>query len=137
IIAILIALLLPAVQQAREAARRTQCKNNMKQIGLALHNYHDAHSSFPMGAWYSYRSGSSWRFSLLPYLDQAPVYNRATSGTLDFYPAGNSEHTLADYNAATQPMINLVLPVYSCPSSAAPDLYVHSSFFEGLATQMI
>src|SRR5262245_48039277 len=87
IIAVLIALLLPAVQAAREAARRSQCTNNLKQIGLALHNYHQTHNSFPLGAslnTYSlspllYRAKNSWgAFGLmLPFLEQLAIYNAA------------------------------------------------------------
>ena len=78
IIAILIALLLPAVQQAREAARRSQCKNNLKQFGLALHNYHDTFSMFPIGGTgdRDYRPRVSWQVRVLPFLDQAPLYNQ-------------------------------------------------------------
>ncbi len=90
IIAILIALLLPAVQQAREAARRTQCRNNLKQFGLALHNYHDVYRAFPKGGYGGglgapalYETANargcrsmSWGTVLLPYLDQAPLYNQ-------------------------------------------------------------
>ncbi|HET6423333.1 MAG TPA: DUF1559 domain-containing protein [Planctomycetaceae bacterium] len=84
IIAILIALLLPAVQQAREAARRTQCKNNLKQFGLALHNYHDTFGMFPArqsgpGNQGTANTANRARFTahipLLPYYDQAPLYN--------------------------------------------------------------
>src|SRR6187200_2395721 len=78
IIAILIALLLPAVQQAREAARRTQCKNNLKQIGLALHNYHDTYMLFPAAHLDDLQGKPklSWRVSILPYMDEAPRFNR-------------------------------------------------------------
>jgi type II secretory pathway pseudopilin PulG len=85
IIAILIALLLPAVQQAREAARRTQCKNNLKQIGLALHNYESTYSTLPAGSAYAAfaRSGSvptsfgpGYIAMLLPFLEQAAAYNQ-------------------------------------------------------------
>ncbi|MCA9050936.1 MAG: DUF1559 domain-containing protein, partial [Planctomycetaceae bacterium] len=80
IIAILIALLLPAVQQAREAARRTQCKNNLKQWGLAFHNYHDTFRLFPMGEMglnpTATSNNLSWHVRLLPYLDQAPLYEK-------------------------------------------------------------
>jgi prepilin-type N-terminal cleavage/methylation domain-containing protein/prepilin-type processing-associated H-X9-DG protein len=74
IIGVLVALLLPAVQQARAAARAAQCKNHLKQIGLALHNYHDAHFVFPMG---SGAGTPAWGYltHLLPHLDLANAYN--------------------------------------------------------------
>jgi len=87
IIAVLIGLLLPAVQSAREAARRIQCVNNLKQFGLGLHNYHDSAGSFPMmnGAAYQNFPGSPSTYTewgvfgahafLLPYLEQGPLYN--------------------------------------------------------------
>ncbi len=79
VVAVLVALLLPAVQQAREAARRTQSKNNLKMIGLAMHNYHDTFNQFPPGTIPSKKlkpeERQSWQVLLLPYLDQAPLYN--------------------------------------------------------------
>lgn len=75
IIAVLIALLLPAVQAAREAARRAQCVNNLKQIGIAMHNYHDAFGSLPYGhgpfGWNDWNAHTY----LLPFLEQGPIYN--------------------------------------------------------------
>ena len=78
IIAILVALLLPAVQQARSAARRSQCKNNLKQIGVAMHNYHETLNVLPMG---SHVRGPAWGslVYLLPYMEQAQAYE-----TIDF-----------------------------------------------------
>ncbi|MFM8475111.1 MAG: DUF1559 domain-containing protein, partial [Planctomycetaceae bacterium] len=85
IIAILVALLLPAVQQAREAARRTQCKNNLKQIALALHNYHDVHSTFPPANVVRfdpvdgpYGDGWTWHARILPFLEQTNLYQRVS-----------------------------------------------------------
>ncbi len=79
ILAVLGALLLPPVtRSSRGGARRTQCKNNLKQIGLALHNYHDTHRSFPLVATFdsSGRTLHSWRTMVLPYLDQQSLYSR-------------------------------------------------------------
>lgn len=90
---VLVALLLPAVQQARSAARKVQSQNNLKQIGLALHNYHDAYSVFPPGGIYAEDGTAhhSWQAVLLPYVDQAQLYNR-----IDFnrpwYDPVNVEH---------------------------------------------
>jgi len=89
IIAVLISLLLPAVQQAREAARRTQCKNNLKQLGLAMHNYHDSYNQFPPGYVFdpnravgTQNPGNIWGWIafLLPMMDQTTVYNQCNFG---------------------------------------------------------
>lgn len=111
IIAILISLLLPAVQQAREAARRTQCKNNMRQIGLAFHNYHDVHSRFPQPAMIGLtvssgliiKSGASWCTMLLPFIEQANVYNQYNSNSSPYDPA----------NAAA---VKTIINGFMCPS---------------------
>jgi prepilin-type N-terminal cleavage/methylation domain-containing protein len=105
IIAILIALLLPAVQQAREAARRTQCKNNLKQIGLALHNYHDTHNTFPYG-WDT--RGTGWNAFILPQVEQANLYS-----TLIFQESGPGNW---DSGSANQKATETVVPAYRCPS---------------------
>ncbi len=94
IIGILIALLLPAVQAAREAARRSACTNNMKQIGVALHNYHDTHKTFPLGAavtspttyvptgytGFTEPPGWSWSALILPFMEQTALYEQCGIG---------------------------------------------------------
>ena len=136
IIAILIALLLPAVQQAREAARRTQCKNNLKQMGLALHNYHDVHLVFPAasyqntGANYNDDRGASygWGTMILPYIDQAPLFNLLSPGT----PENLSDAVGA--NGAKLAAMKNPFPAFRCPSDTAPDINTHHMIPNGTAT---
>ncbi len=105
IIGILVGLLLPAVQAAREAARRMHCSNNLKQIGLAMHNYESAFKRFPSGnlAGPSFSVGLSAHARLLPYMEQTSMYNM-----VDFNVAYNH----ANNNAAR--MQNVA--TYICPS---------------------
>jgi prepilin-type processing-associated H-X9-DG protein len=116
IIAILIALFLPAVQQAREAARRTHCRSNLKQLGLALHNYHDTHKIFPSGQYWClpntpcnsgpyYAHGWGWSSSLLPYVDQAPLYQQFN-------------FSLSPRDASHVGWLATPLTVFQCPSDA-------------------
>jgi hypothetical protein len=110
-VVVLIALALPAVQQAREAARRTQCRNHLKQIGLALHNYHDNFKTFPPGYIIDPNGvyhGWGWGLFITPYLDASPVYNElipVLNGGLQSTPQ------FARYSVP--------YPVYHCPSDDA------------------
>jgi prepilin-type N-terminal cleavage/methylation domain-containing protein len=119
IIAVLAALLLPAVQQAREAARRAQCKNNLHQIGLALHNYHDIANTLPPG-WIGSPNGPNrwgWGTFILPQLDQGPLYNALASAQgMDV-----NSNLAVGFNAVMttlpQPgLLQTALPVNRCPS---------------------
>lgn len=119
IIGILIALLLPAVQAAREAARRAQCANNLKQIGLAFHNYHDTYRALPAGGNVAFKdttglsvnslsSSNSWSTVILPFLEQMTVYRQY------------------DLNVSTWDPLNAeavanVIAGYICPSVAGAD----------------
>lgn len=105
VVAVLVALLLPAVQQAREAARRSQSKNNLKQLGLAMHNYHDTHTSFPAGthpnAKLKVEERLSWLTDLLPYMDQAPLFN-----TINFEKAWNDKTNETGSKVTLQVLLN-------------------------------
>lgn len=115
IIAILIALLLPAVQQAREAARRSDCKSKLKQIGVALHNYHDVHSAFPAAFYRSAATersapGWGWSASILPQMEQANLFEdlNVTSAALPGSATALTQTSLGIYHcpSATDPVVN-------------------------------
>ncbi|GAB5402520.1 MAG: DUF1559 domain-containing protein [Aureliella sp.] len=118
IIGILVGLLLPAVQAAREAARRMQCSNNVKQICLAMHNYESSYQTFPMAWWLDIPggnnvaalNGNSWGFSILPFVEQTNLYNAFDQR----YPAMNELGPIAVNNVE---VIKTPLNFFKCPSS--------------------
>jgi prepilin-type N-terminal cleavage/methylation domain-containing protein/prepilin-type processing-associated H-X9-DG protein len=112
IIAVLIALLLPAVQSAREAARRAQCVNNLKQLGLAMHNYHSSINSLPWGdgPWWIEWSAHTL---LLPYIEQGPIYN-AINFSNGFFLPGSPSFVL-NYPVNTTAVYS-VINGFNCPS---------------------
>jgi prepilin-type N-terminal cleavage/methylation domain-containing protein/prepilin-type processing-associated H-X9-DG protein len=121
IIGILIALLLPAVQAAREAARRSQCSNNLKQIGLALHNYHGVHNAFPFGHMFRGHwdgnptdgpggTGFGWGTAILPYMELKNIYDNFDLK----YPVSENRLT------KNLPTAQTPLQQFSCPSDLKP-----------------
>ncbi|NOX56193.1 MAG: DUF1559 domain-containing protein [Planctomycetes bacterium] len=119
IIAILIALLLPAVQAAREAARRAQCTNHLHQLGIAVHNYYDVYSVFPMNRTGKRYHNWSALSMIAPYVEQANLYGR-----LDFssypYTVRRRGRVYAD-GRVNADAVRTVVPVFLCPSDAAPE----------------
>jgi len=107
IIGILIALLLPAVQAAREAARRAQCSNNLKQIGLAMHNYHSVHRSLPIGGlaccW------TSWMVAVFPFIEQQAAYDMYQHSPM----FTSASYYMADVNL---PVTTQRYAAFTCPS---------------------
>lgn len=108
IIGILVGLLLPAVQAAREAARRMSCSNNMKQLGLAMHNYHDTFNKLPYGQ-RAEGSINAKRYSgmvgMLPFMEQQPLFNQISS----------DNYTAVPWDGGYQPFVT-ELPTFRCPS---------------------
>lgn len=120
IIAILIGLLLPAVQKVREAAARTQCSNNLKQMGLALHNYHDTHGSLPQGhrpyanpgtSTAPYEGSWSWMAYITAYIEQGNLYNQAKAYAASLNP-------WYSWYAWSNPACSQILKIYICPADS-------------------
>jgi prepilin-type N-terminal cleavage/methylation domain-containing protein/prepilin-type processing-associated H-X9-DG protein len=147
IIAILIALLVPAVQKVREAAARAQCENNLKQIGLALHSYHDTYHHFPLGEYDDDNNNWCWRLWILPYIEQTNLYSAAVN---DPNPA-NQPYCPPNNGAGSNPMsvdaytfqqqatntttgswaipagvAGTPVSVYMCPSDIIPVMSTHT-----------
>lgn len=132
IIGILVALLLPAIQASRESARRTQCKNNLKQLAVAFWSHETAHGHFPTGGWgfkwvgepdagYGKDQPGSWAYNILAYLEQRELRELGSGIANRFVDPMNAER-----QAALMRLVSTVLPVFSCPSKRPAELWPYA-----------
>jgi prepilin-type N-terminal cleavage/methylation domain-containing protein len=129
IIAVLIGLLLPAVQKVREAASRTKCANNLKQLGLGMHNHHDVYGGFPSAGWGWFWVGDpnraargqpgGWVYAILPFVEQPALYNLG-AGTVMNSPA---------YTTAQQSRCSTAVSIFVCPSRRMVQTYPGSGTY--------
>ena len=130
IIGILVALMLPAIQAAREAARRTECSSNLKQLGVAMHNYHDTYGRLPPGFMAvdhtgQVKGGWAWGVFLMPFIEQSPLQDQLSV----------TDYTLSQVvsDPALLPMLQTELSVFKCPSSPMEPLRE----FQGPGSEMV
>ncbi len=120
VIGVLVSITLPAVQQARESARRAQCRSQLRQLALALHNYHEVHRVLPAGAIvrgpaFPVLSGWGWGAMILPYVDQSPLYS-----SLDFH--------MGTAVGANELRVKTTVPLWRCPTDTADETILVSTW---------
>jgi len=131
IIAILIGLLLPAVQKVREAAARSSCSNNMRQIGLACHMYQDQNGKLPPAAlvgrgigWNDHSNiGPSWAVLILPFVEQAPLYNQVQNSIINYQNFANPTGATGSNDQNWRAVRSTKIKTYTCPSESNSDTF--------------
>jgi prepilin-type N-terminal cleavage/methylation domain-containing protein len=147
IIGILVSLLLPAVQSARESARRATCMNNLKQVGLALLTYHDARNQFPLGAYSAVQEdhpaeedGLGWATQILPQLEEQAVYDKLKNNVVPGYqgnpwitnhPAGQKGIFKVAHDNGLRPIAggDTIINTFLCPTVDLPTRVPSGSYF--------
>jgi prepilin-type N-terminal cleavage/methylation domain-containing protein/prepilin-type processing-associated H-X9-DG protein len=165
IIGVLIALLLPAVQKIREAGNRIKCANNLKQLGLALHNYHDTYNMFPQGgkifisdtSWTNEYDKGSWHVHVLPFMEQSPAFNAIdwnhfnfnglftdpfnnsvfAFGNIDSVNGSNDTYSLSRAGLLNPPISPYYLPYQRCPSDGTAETALTSNYVGSLGPACI
>jgi prepilin-type N-terminal cleavage/methylation domain-containing protein/prepilin-type processing-associated H-X9-DG protein len=143
IIGVLIALLLPAVQKVREAANRAKCANNLKQLSLGMHNFHDTYGCFPWGRSKGALDSPTWAVIILPYIEQDPLWTRFTNPVIDgvtypmitrgYNPVFTTHNLIRPEFRATGAM-KAPIALFLCPSRRSPPNTISETYTSGTSS---